>query len=325
MTTSQSLSFLDRQRHSHCCKFCGCTSVSGSVLALEMMLGLRDEFRYDRCANCESLELVTVPEDLGRYYPANYYSFSSAERLGWKQFFKRKRDTAYFSGSGILGCLLLGFLGPPAYAKWMDMTGTSVNARILDVGSGGGGLLFELAGAGFQHLTGIDPYLPGDSDDGRVRLRKMNLDALDDEYDLIMFHHSLEHMPDPERALVAARCRLSMTGALLIRVPIAGSWACKAYGPCWVQLDAPRHLSIPSMRGMKALAARTGLTLAETSFDSHSLQFYGSEMYKRGIPLSSRKREAIFSRAEIRDFARRSEQLNARGDGDAACLILRKS
>src|SRR5262245_13065920 len=62
----------------------GCRICAGDLStvhsAREMMLGLRDQFHYGECDGCGSLQLLNVPEDLGRYYPADYYSLQPRPR-----------------------------------------------------------------------------------------------------------------------------------------------------------------------------------------------------------------------------------------------------
>ena len=70
------------------CKVCG--NIAGNKLhaVKEMQLGLRKMFTYMECGNCGCMQLVDIPEDLGKYYPnEGYYSFN----LGLD--FRKKPDT----------------------------------------------------------------------------------------------------------------------------------------------------------------------------------------------------------------------------------------
>ena len=38
------------------------------------MFGIGEEFTYDKCSCCSSLQLRDVPFNLSKYYPEGYYS-----------------------------------------------------------------------------------------------------------------------------------------------------------------------------------------------------------------------------------------------------------
>lgn len=146
-----------------------------------------------------------------------------------------------------------------------------------------------------------------------------------------MFNHSFEHMPDPAGVLRTARRHLTGGGAIMIRIPVADSLAWREYGTDWAALDAPRHLHVHTHESMRALAERTELRIARTFRDSYALQFWGSEQYRRDIPLNDPRswavdpQRAVFTQAEIDEFERRSAELNRRGDGDSAGFVLRRA
>ena len=95
-----------------------------------------------------------------------------------------------------------------------------------------------------------------------------------------MFHHSLEHVDDPEAALSLCRKRLEPQGRVLVRIPVP-HYAWRRYRDRWVQLDAPRHLHLMSERGFTQLVQRAGLVVAKVFYDSTPFQFWGSEAYIR--------------------------------------------
>ena len=117
----------------------------------------------------------------------------------------------------------------------------------------------------------------------------------------------------------------------MVRTPIADSWAWRFYGVDWVQLDAPRHLFIHTRRSMHMLAARAGLAVSRVFLDSQALQFWGSEQYRRDVPLRDPRSYAedqktnLFSPSQIKDFERRAKRLNRQGLGDSAGFVLRPS
>ena len=124
---------------------------------------------------------------------------------------------------------------------------------------------------------------------------------------------------------------LKPEGVALVRIPVADSWAWRHYGADWVQLDPPRHLFLHTRRSMDLLAAAAGLKVERVVHDSTAFQFWGSEQYRRGIPLQDPRsyarnpRASAFSAGEIRTFEARAAELNACGEGDQACFYLRRA
>jgi SAM-dependent methyltransferase len=270
---------------------------------------------------------------LGRYYRNDYYSFSGLAgvtgRSGPLAFLRQWLKTSWNKHAigyhNPFGSLVSCLKGKPEAAQWMELCRMRMSDRILDVGCGGGMLLSELERMGFQHLTGIDPFLDADHEKGGVRLRKCHIGQLNEEFDLIMMHHSLEHMTDPVNALAEAGRLLSDAGRIVVRIPIAQSAAHKQYGTCWVEWDAPRHLSIASERGMILLAERAGLSVEHISYDGNAFQFTGSELYLKDIPLLSAGGENAFSRDELKEFTARAEKFNEMKCGGRAIFILSKN
>jgi hypothetical protein len=145
-----------------------------------------------------------------------------------------------------------------------------------------------------------------------------------------MFHHSFEHIADQKGTLDAVVRLLAPGGVCLIRVPVASSYAWEHYGVDWVQLDAPRHFFLHTEESLRRLAGDVGLEIAKVIYDSNAFQFLGSELYRRGIPLSStapsdvHARAEAFTRDELAAFGRRASDLNAEGRGDQAAFYMRK-
>ncbi len=181
---------------------------------------------------------------------------------------------------------------------------------------------------------GLDPFVAGDIElPGGTRVLQRSLDDADDSFDLIMFNHSFEHMPDPLGVLRAAEQRLSDGGAVLVRIPVvAAAW--EMYRTHWIQIDAPRHLHLQTVDGFEKLAARAGLEVSAVRFDSDAFQFWGSEQALHGIGLAApdsfahqRRRPGArrFSRSEVDAFSKRAGQWNREGRGDQAGFVLRRA
>lgn len=207
--------------------------------------------------------------------------------------------------------------------------GLSTKSRIVDIGCGGGATLVALAREGFSNLLGIDPFLDRDREIYGVPIRKMDLSELDGTFDLLMLHHSFEHLLYAAADLMTMRRLLAPGGAILIRVPVADSFAAAHYGADWVGIDAPRHILIPTTHAMRAMADGASLVIERTFYDSHALQFWGSEQYRRGIPLrapgsyAEDPNRSPFTADQIESWENESRRLNALQRGDAAGFVLR--
>jgi SAM-dependent methyltransferase len=293
-----------------------------------MMFGLRTPFHYAQCAGCGSLWLTDPPSDFGVYYPKEYYSFANGlggtkERV--KKYLLAKRDGAYFGDRSILGHFLARRYKDCALLS-VSKLGLGEGARILDVGCGSGKLLLQMAAIGFRNLSGVDPFLSSEVKNGNgVRIRKCRLEDLaEGKFDVVMFHHSLEHVADPKNTLRATALLLAAGGKCLVRLPVvAHAW--EQYGTNWAQLDPPRHVWLPTERGLRILAESSGFKVERVEYDSTEFQFWGSELSARGVPLGAvapRSLTTFFRKSEIAGFRERAARLNRDGRGDSAVCVL---
>ena len=104
-------------------------------------------------------------------------------------------------------------------------------------------------------------------------------------FDLVMFHHSLEHVANPLKTLESARDHLNPDGKLLIRVPLVNPMIEK-YGEFWRGFDAPRHYFVPSLRGLQRLLSRAGFQLTDSKFVSDPGDIVITEAYQRGVRMA---------------------------------------
>lgn len=315
------------------CRICDNSDNNTLYEATEMMLGRRDSHQYIECNLCGCLQIVEVPHDLPRYYPdSDYYSYNKIQTpTGIKQELIKQRDLYAATQKGLLGQLIHQFL-PHSKLQTLQKAGINKSSRILDVGCGAGHLLHSLQTAGFQNLLGIDPFNAEDlAYNSGLKVEKKSIHEMTQGgWDLIMFHHSFEHVFDQKDVLTKAATLLKPNGVCLIRIPTVSSWAWQHYGIHWVQLDAPRHLFLHSVDSIKRLANKVGLRLDNVVYDSFAFQFWGSEQYRHDIPLNDKTSYAInpeksrFSKQEIASFEKRSQQLNQQNQGDQAAFYLRK-
>jgi len=198
------------------------------------------------------------------------------------------------------------------------------------MGCGNGRLIRQLFDAGFRQVLGVDPYLANAvAERDGFRILKAPLTAVEGKWDVVMFHHSFEHVPDPYETLQQAADRLAETGTCVVRIPTVSSYAWRHYGTNWYALDAPRHLVLFSRDGLALLAERAGLYIETVVDDSAASQFWCSELCARGIPYPSSRPHSFaprsaFSAKQIRSFEAQARELNQRGEGDQAVFYLKK-
>jgi SAM-dependent methyltransferase len=310
------------------CRVCGNAAGNRARVVRERMFGFGTEFRYVECGACGCLQIDEVPPDLDRYYPDEYHSLQPGEAAADPlplAFLKRQRARYCLGGFNPLGFLVRRAFGEPEYYPWLRRMGVRLDHEILDVGAGTGRLLLAVRREGFTHLTGIEPYIPQDLDYGNgVRILKCELSALEGPYDTILLHHVFEHMPDPAGTFRELRRLIRPGRFVFLRLPVVPCHAWRHYGADWVQWDAPRHLFLHSPASIRYLAGQAGFEVTEVEFDSTEFQFWGSEIYARGMSMEQFDL-SHFKPEEIAAWSRQAEELNRRGEGDQACFYLRRT
>ena len=303
------------------CPACGSDVPSRALVVKEMMFGSGEEFLYRECRGCGTLAITKPPDDLGRYYPDDYYSFNENADVEGDPRLRRTRAAVSLGLRVRLPPAALRSPRVPECVRRLHGLGITKRSSVLDVGCGSGRFLHQLAAAGFRRVEGIDRYVATSRTFGNgVRIRRAGLSDVGGHFDVVMFNHSFEHMSDPLAVLQAARAVAKPGGWILIRVPVADSWAFRHFGGDWAQLDAPRHLLVPTVAGMRELSRASSLDLAKVRHDSTAFGLWASERYRRGIPLNA---EADFpTAADKQRLEAEAHRLNAAGHGDQALFAL---
>jgi SAM-dependent methyltransferase len=316
------------------CVSCGAHRYRRVFTSQEFLFATKEPFDYFECENCGSLQIDRIPLDIARHYPSDYYSIAPAtesiETLsGLRRFVRAARTDYYIDRVNSLGWAIDKIARNYFELKWEWFQGrASTRSRILDVGCGCGELLRSMHAQGFFHLTGVDPFVAQSFAGDGLRIVRGELSDLDEHFDLVMLHHSLEHVPNPLSVLREVKRLLRRGGSALVRVPVAGTSAEKHYGIKWIGLDPPRHLFVPSRTGMKELAERAGFAITQCWFDTTEWTLVASETIARGFsPYDREKREftitSHFTVPEVDEARKRAIALNRAEDGDTACFILR--
>lgn len=315
------------------CRICGVTRAQREYEVREMLIGLRDVHRYFQCAACGCLQIGAMPADLARYYGEGYYSYQPmAARSALERLMMRYRNEYAAFGRGVVGRLLCRRYPTQEFAFLQPIREhVSEESRIVDVGCGSGILLNIFREAGFRKLVGVDPFIATDIRyPNGVTIRKMFVEELGGTWDLVMYHHSFEHLWDQLATLKKTLALLRPGGHCVIALPTASSYAWQHYGVDWVQLDAPRHFYLHTIGSLERLARDAGFDVLTSVYDSKAFQFWGSEQYRQDIPLSDPRSYSvdpatpIFPPGQIKAYERQAKELNAARQGDQVMFYLRR-
>lgn len=313
------------------CRICDYSGESDVYNAREMMFGNGESFSYFRCTNCGTLQIVDIPSDLSKYYLPDYYSYcdESAPLSGLRTTFIKKRDCYAVFKKGVIGQILYRLFPDYLLGIYSELATTSA---ILDVGCGAGRLIKRLRNIGFNNVSGIDPFITKTLKfaDG-LSIEKKTINEISGKWDIITYHHVFEHVAGPLYELTCVNKLLKDKGLCVIRIPNIDSTAWEIYRTDWVQLDAPRHLFLYSVKAINILAKKAGFTVERVDYDSTAFQFWGSEQIRKNIPLKDvvsyavNPGKSIFTKKQMKDFEKRSKKCNDQKTGDQIIYFLRKS
>ena len=324
------------------CAVCGDEAGWEPVRLREMMFGSRETFDYGRCRSCGSLVIAAVPPDLARHYPPAYYSLGEGDPTS-EEGAVRRRATAVLMDRTLFGRrrrrivtrLAKRLAGePPNAARAKALVEAAhldaFDDPILDVGSGARPvLLATLRRLGFRDVQAIEPFVDGDTTYLGVPVRKAVLADVRGTYRLIMFHHSLEHVPDPRATLETARALLDPRGRIQVRTPVMGNALWERYEADWVELDPPRHLAVFSRAGFERMVAAAGFAIDAVTWDSGDWEFIASEQYRKDIGMFEPGSHFVdptasgFTPEDVAGFQAQARRLNETGQAGRASFWLR--
>ena len=217
-------------------------------------LGLyKRNFDILSCDSCGSAMLSDTPspDELAGLYPAHYI-VKDAGRQG--KFFRlwTKAEMSLF----------YDLMYRKHIREFRKHTGL-YSGRVLDVGCGSGRRIREFINYGYD-AEGIETSQADVeyANSIRIKARLGTLTGLDfDElsFDAITFFNVFEHLPDPVETAERALRLLKPGGTAYIFVPVMDGLMPKVFGRRWIEIaEMPRHITIPSIKGMEALGTRAG-------------------------------------------------------------------
>jgi SAM-dependent methyltransferase len=150
--------------------------------------------------------------------------------------------------------------GPPGHA--------------LDVGCGRGDLAGALLARGWR-VAGVEPSGRAAAIAARRGVEMVGATLATaalpvSRYDVVVFRHSLEHLPEPVEDLRRTREALRPGGHVVISAPNFASWQRRRFAANWFHLDLPRH-RVHFTPASLALALRRAGFAVEAQFTSTSV------------------------------------------------------
>ena len=91
------------------CRLCRATGPHQSFAVREMMFGTREQFQYFSCAACDTLQIHSPlsGEELGRHYPADYYSYETSQQPKFLRWLTTKYDRSELrTGGGVFAAAI---------------------------------------------------------------------------------------------------------------------------------------------------------------------------------------------------------------------------
>lgn len=303
------------------CRICHSNSSEKNFFVNDKMFSGTEKFQYFECSDCGTLQIAEIPADMSIHYPENYYSLKSELSIKDKILQKIRDYIFYYNFPKSLAKKLSVKIPNFSLEAFLKLK-PSKTLKILDVGCGEGKFLKSIYGLGFKNIVGIDPFALKIIEKP-FPIYKKTISEIDEKFDIITFNHVFEHVEDANDTLKKCHQILKNNGKIIIRVPVKDSFAYEEYGENWVQWDAPRHFQILTKKAFEILSNQNGFQIEKYYNDSYKLQFTGSEKYKRGFTYQTSN--TIFSKEEIKNYNRKSQELNEKGKGDQVVVVLKKA
>ena len=179
---------------------------------------------YLECKRCHLLQQFPLPkkERLSSFYPEDYRNYLPVKKNIFS-FLKK------IQMNGLVSKL----------SKHLDP-----KDKILELGSGNGGLLSALQTRGYFDLQGCDF---GNIPLSNIRFRSADIEneiPFDEKFDVIIMNNVIEHLLDPIKVLSNCANKLTEKGIVIIITPNTESLDFKIFKKYWAGFHAPRHICL---------------------------------------------------------------------------------
>jgi 2-polyprenyl-3-methyl-5-hydroxy-6-metoxy-1,4-benzoquinol methylase len=230
----------------------------------EMSFGSRDKFNYLLCDACGSLSIVEIPKNIENYY-SNYpnlnktfNNLSFLNKIIYNYILSKNNYISKKLCESLNSYQSLSFKSIHPYKLTKKM-------KILDVGCGNGEFIQHLNCLGYYNSKGIDPFFNPKNTTSNVE--QNDILNLNEKFDLIMFHHSFEHIYNFFEVSKKISKLLNTDGLCIIRMPNIESFSFNRFKKHWDGIHAPFHIALPSTKGMNLLFKDSNLQLIEKRWE----------------------------------------------------------
>ncbi len=248
------------------CRVCGGRDFQDVLEAPDVRYAPQGErYRVVRCRACGVMATWTRDAELPArpHYPSEYAAFGAPAPAALTLAGRRRGRSR-----------LLPHVALHRFA-WLDELGIAPGARVLEVGSATGKVALALAATRGCVVQGIEPD-PVAAEAAREAGLDTHTGSLDDfrsdaRFDVVLFVHVLEHLPDPLAALRRARELLRDGGRVVVAIPNAEGLERRLFGAAWDGWDLPRHLHHVGPEALRGLLRRAGYAPGPVRHERYSL------------------------------------------------------
>jgi 2-polyprenyl-3-methyl-5-hydroxy-6-metoxy-1,4-benzoquinol methylase len=309
-----------------CCPYCGSADrrIAHQDVQDWSFYCAPGKWTYWICNSCDSLHLNPRPTQQSiRSAYSSYYTHrdkreSLLEKIGerirneyWSCTLNADfRPRLHLSGTLNRIVSLLRLSEPFVLKELASLPG----GRLMDVGCGDGDMLKFAEALGWNsvglEVDSVAVQVARSRGLGVVEGTYSRLLEYGEVFDCIICSHVLEHVHEPIDMISNLSKALKPTGVLLLSLPNASSKLREHFGNDWRGLEAPRHLTIPSLRRLEAILRTAGFSVRQvlrqpiaTAVESARIQRRGVRITRKDIAAERRLASHLeFSSGDDYDF-----------------------
>lgn len=239
------------------CPICGDSKFLLGRAAHDDRYGHPGSFQLAECGNCGHLMTLPrlteadLPNLYGTYYPRKSLSPESVAE-------QASAVCRPFSG------LRRWWMGTDNQGQYTARPGE----KVLDIGCGSGASLLEAQALGAQaYGVEADPNVEQLASALGLRIHQGNIGDRPFPglvFDLVILNQVIEHIPEPDKALLQVADRLAPGGRVVMVFPNRNSIWCRLTGARWINWHIPYHLHHFNCATFERLARRCGFEVVRS-------------------------------------------------------------